>query len=183
MRLEAQAFNLYTFGTALDSIAKQCGVAYQTIRNWKTKYKWVKRKKDIEKETQERQKEVIIEFKENQLKIVMGLIAQTVNDVKSNQRGTAKDYLALLEKFEQLTKGEEVFPEEIEAEVQKRVCEYLNKLREAIRKGEPIPDVYFPTKDKGIGTITIHKPTEKDNENEEKEDEEEQEELENEIYV
>ena len=134
VRLEAGAFPLYTQGVALDKIAKQIGVAYQTIRAWKKEFKWVKRKKEIEEEVQNAQKEDIIKFNKQKLPMIMKLLLKSAHDSVETGKGTPKDFLLLLEKFEQLTAQENVLPEYLEEQCQER----FNELVSVIREGEGI---------------------------------------------
>lgn len=180
---EPQAFSKFIDGIALDKIARDMGIAYQTIRAWKKSYKWIKRKKEIDQALQEKTKQAIINFKKKEIPIVLTLISKTIKDIQAGDNvGNVRDLMMLYDKFKELTDKGEVFPAEIEAEVNKRVSEHMNKFREAIRKGEPIPDAYFPTKEK-IGTITIEKPDKKEKPKDDEEEEEIEEEVKEVIYA
>lgn len=134
VRLEAGAFPLYTQGVALDNIAKQIGVAYQTIRAWRKTYKWDKRKKEIDQKLQDQQKQVIINFNKKKIPLIMSLIVKTIKDIQLSDKGNVKDFMMLYDKFEQLTAQENVLPEYLEEQCQER----FNELVSAIREGKGI---------------------------------------------
>ena len=100
---EPRAFNLFTLGNALDNIAKQEGVAYQTIRNWKKEFQWVKRKREIDEAVQKEQQEAITQFKKKEIRIVMNLMIKTMNDIQTSGKGNVRDFIMLSNKFKELT--------------------------------------------------------------------------------
>ncbi len=139
-KLEPEAFDMYILGYGDQKISDELMINRLTVTNWKNKNNWVERKAEIDKAVQEAKKDEIVNFKKGQLDTIKALMIKCMKDLKEDKvRGNIRDWLALLEKFEQMTEGSSSGDEEEKDSLLKKLAKRHNECETCQKKyGEEI---------------------------------------------